>query len=796
MDKLLYQRPGPHPWTLWLPRPGRRLARGPNPYRPFNRVVRTVHLEDAVEICVRRSMTPRPVTCCSRIRQRGLRWSHPCSNLRVLWFGTRSDQDDQTIPDWYGNVEFSFLSNVFFSHFKFCFLVEIVTAPTHTMTRFLVTNTDYSGVLDPYSPYRAGGPWYINDRGEHFALKDCARFNDEGINIHPHELEFMVEMTPYGQQQILKEAEISFRNHEAATDLSRPRKCHRFQRFSSRPQACPWAVSAAVASQMFFSRHQMEADRHPNIASPRLSALADYFRQCYLMAEQSKTYPWLVMPPEPRLQQVLSTLTPVDLNAVEETLWSASTPKVFLQVGGLFHVMDQNEFIAKFSLFTVSQARHLTWRCVTWDVIGHIYRSWVLTHEVCMLLDLSSCNGHPEATAYGSVETQDNSILHRDLNCIQELPSSERRTRDIYQPLPDHDLNMSQQQPDHYQNASQPHHPNTNQSRSDFQQTEILPNLDHQQNISCSHPRNPHPPPVSCYQSAKQHQDHHQKTSCRQNKARTHIQQEQNNGQHRHTHDKRADSSQRQFSNQASRGLSQNSNRVCTDANITVNQPYDAHALKGGRVHADHNNRDQNNNQMPPDHYDQTHGHPQPNHQQRGQQVQPAQSWAEILKAPKTTKQRRPQVVVKQVQEVVYETTLSRSYAKALTITIGQDVTLTQREIVNNTGPWSLPQRRTSQHIVFRNSPVRQGSSRLFMYVTNLHPDTEKQEFEELMLAYFPQVQQINARKCEMRHDSYCSFTAVIKGDGLFEEDFMDAYVFPPPIRVNVEQFRPGHRKS
>ncbi|XP_047501558.1 uncharacterized protein LOC125047416 [Penaeus chinensis] len=824
MDKLLYARPGSHPWTLWLPRPGRCLARSPRPYRRFCRVVRTVHLKDAVDICVRRSMPPRPVTSCSSIRQSKLRRDHPdhpCRDLQVLWFGVRSDQDDQTMHDWYGNVEFSFLPDVFLNHFKFFFLVEMVTAPTHTMTRLLITNTDYSDALDPYSPYQAGGPWYVDARGEHFALENCARFNDEGFNRHPHELEFMVEMTPFGQQQILKEAEISFRNHEAATDFSKPRVCHRFQRFSYLHQGCPWAVSAAVASQMFFSHHQMATNCHPDIASPRLSALADYFRQCYLMAEQSKMYPWLVVPPEPGLQQMLSTLSPVNLNDVEEKLWSASTAKVLLQVGDQFHVVDRNEFFAKYSLFTGSRVKHLTWRCITWDVIGHIYRSWVLTHEVCVPFDLAACNGYPEGTAeYSSTETQDNSFFQHDLNCIREQASSERCTRDIYHPLPDHDLSVSQQQPNHYRNASQPHaghHPNENQSHSDCQQTGTLPNLGFQQNISCSYPGNLHQPPVSCHQSAKQHHDYHQETtqqnaSCHQDKARAHIKQEQNIGQRRRSRDKRADSSQRPPSNQASRGLSQNRSQACTDVNIIVNQPHNAHVLKGKHVYGGSNNRDQYNNKICPDPHDKTTNYPQPNCQQQGQQERPpprprqngscdqgngpAPSCAQILKTPKTTKRKKPQVIVKQVQDVVYHTALSRSYAKTLTLTLGHDVTLTQREVVRNTEPQSRPQSSTYHRIVFRNSPERQGSSRLFMYVTNLHPDTEKQEFEELILSNFPRVKQINARKCEMRHDLYCSFTAVIKGDGLFEEDFMDAWVFPPPIHVNIEQWKPGFRKS
>lgn len=816
MDRLLYERTGPHPRTLWLPRPGRRLARSPRPYRRFCRVVRTVHVEDAVDICVRRSMPPRPVTSCSRIRQSILRHDHPCRDLQVLWFGVRSDQDDQTMHDWYGNVEFSFLPDVFLNHFRFCFLVEMVTAPTHTMTRLLITNTDYAGALDPYSPYRAGGPWYVDARGEHFALENCARFNDEGVNRHPHELEFMVEMTPFGQQQILKEAEISFRNHEAAADLSKPRACHRFQRFHGGYQGCPWAVSAAVASQIFFSKHRMAADSHPDIASPRLSVLADYFRQCYLMAEQSKMYPWLVVPPQPGLQQMLSTLSPVNLNAVEEKLWSASTAKVLLQVGGQFHVVDQNELFAKSSLFTGSLARHLTWRCITWDVIGHIYRSWVLTHEVCVPFDLATCNGYPGETAEcSSTETQDKSIIQRDLNCIREQAYSERRTRDIYHPLSDQDLTVSQQQPNHYRNASQPHaghHPNLNQAHSDCQQTGILRNLGLQQNISCSYPENPHTPPVSCHQSAKQHHDYHQNTSCHQDKARAHTKQEQNTGQRRRGRDKRADSSQRPPSNRASRGLSQNRNQAHTAANIIVNQPHDARVLKGKHVHGGSNNRDQNNNQICPDPHDKTVNHPQPNGQQEGQQVRPpphpcqngrcnqgsgpAPSWAQILKTPKTTKRRKPQVTVKQVQEVVYHTTLSRSYTKTFNLTLGHDVTLTQREVVRHTEPESPPQRSTYQRIVFRNSPARHGSSRLFMYVTNLHPDYEKQEFEELILSSFPQVKQIDARKCKMRHDFYCSFTAVIKGDCLFEEDLMDVSVFPPPIRVNIEQWKPGYRKS
>ncbi|XP_042855919.1 uncharacterized protein LOC122242649 [Penaeus japonicus] len=876
MDRLLYTTKGAQPKTLWLPRPGRVLARNHEPYRRFHGVIRTVHLEDAIDICVERRMTPRPVSALSRIKQNILSRHHPCRSLEVLWFGTRSDQDDEDVHDWYGNVQFSFPADVFLDHFAFCFLVEILTAPTHTATRLLITNSDYSSVLDPYSPYRKGGPWYVNARGEHFALRDCARFNDQGFNRHPHELEFMVEMTPHGQHQILKEAEISFRNHEAAIDLTKPRTCHRYQRFPSRHQACPWALSAAVASQRFFSLHQEKASSHPNIASPRLSTLADYFRQCYLMAEQSKVYPWLVLSPEPHVQQMISTLSPVPLNAVEEKLWSASTAKVLLQVGDQFHVVDRSELISKSSLFTGSQVSHSAWKCVTWNVIDHIYQTWVLTHEVYMPLNQTSCNGHLEAgVEFDSTKTLDNSFIHPDFGSSQEVALSEYRTQNINHLLPNHYQNVSQQQPDHYQNTSQQqpghyqntsqqqpghyqntsqqqpgHYQNTSQQQpghyqnvsqqqpdhyqntsqphtghnpsqaySACQQTGTPPTFNHQQKLSSLYPDYRHQPHISCHQSAKQPHDPQNTVqpndSHYQEKTRSHIRQQQNTGQSHHSHDKRVDSSQRPPSSQASRGLSQKRNQVCIDDNITDSQP--TQLLTGSQAHPGRQESathiyDQNNNRISPVPHDKIVIQPQQIYRQKqpeagrpprscqnashSQEIQPAPSWAQIVKTQNATRKRKPLVMVRQVQDVICNTTLSRSYAQTLTISIGQDITLTQKEEVNYMEFRPPPRRRNCQRVVFRNSPSRRGSHKLFMYVTNLHPDTEKEEFEAMMLRFFPQVQQINARKYDKRHYSYCSFTAVIKGDNLFEEDFMDADVFPPPIWVNVEQWKPRDSKA
>ncbi|CAL4237623.1 unnamed protein product, partial [Meganyctiphanes norvegica] len=71
----------------------------------------------------------------------------------------------------------------------------------------------------------------------YFALSDCCRYNNEGLNKHGHELEFLIDVqSPEIEQLILSGCEISFCNHADAADISEPHVCNRSQRLGT---ICP-----------------------------------------------------------------------------------------------------------------------------------------------------------------------------------------------------------------------------------------------------------------------------------------------------------------------------------------------------------------------------------------------------------------------------------------------------------------------------------------------------------------------------------------------------------------------------
>lgn len=289
-DELLKKRSVKGGTTiLWRPGSGRHVSEGPNSYRPFTHITRTVHLEDAATICITQRIEPKKVVTFSSIDSRELPPAHPCEDLKVLWFSTctRLAGQDEDEPDWYGNVEFAVNAKILQEQWKYSFLVEMMTTPTHTTSRILVTNTDYSAILPHYDRYRAGGPWQVTPEGQ-FALISCSRFRFRGTNRHEHILEFMLEVTPEDEKKILNECQISFKNHEEAQDMTTPHVCNRYQRAGL---PCPTPFPRYTTATHFF--HMLQQNNIPvNLGMPKLSKSAQQYLWSFL--EEEKTKPFIL----------------------------------------------------------------------------------------------------------------------------------------------------------------------------------------------------------------------------------------------------------------------------------------------------------------------------------------------------------------------------------------------------------------------------------------------------------------------------------------------------------------------
>lgn len=286
-DQLLKKHPGKGGNTiLWLPGSGRHVSEGSNPYKPFTHIIRTLHLEDAIEVCNTRRIVPKHVITFSSIDSRVLSPSHPCANIKVLWFSTSPTDEDKDAPDWYGNVEFAVDAKILLTQWKYFFLVEMMTTPTHTTSRILVTNSDYSDVLPKYNPNCTGGPWQITPEGQ-FALTKCSRYKFKGTNIHDHILEFMLEASPKNEKKIINKCRISFKNHEEAKDMKVRHVCNRYQRAGL---PCPTPLSRLTAAFYFFIKMQESSMCWWSNRTPKLSESAEQDLKLFLEEQKKQMF--------------------------------------------------------------------------------------------------------------------------------------------------------------------------------------------------------------------------------------------------------------------------------------------------------------------------------------------------------------------------------------------------------------------------------------------------------------------------------------------------------------------------
>ncbi|XP_064097858.1 uncharacterized protein LOC135209136 [Macrobrachium nipponense] len=250
-DKLLRKLVQNGKWkkTAWLPGSGRHINEGRDAYEPFTHIVRTLHLEDAVQVLATNRMKPKSLITFSSLQNGTLPNDHPCKELKVLWFSARFKSENEEDPNWYGNVEFAVPCHLLLEMFQHCFLVEILTTPTHTVSRVLLTNTDYSSVLPHYNSKQPGGGWMVNQDG-HFALRKCSRYRFRGTNMFDHVLEFMLEVTAKDEKKILSSCKLDFKNHEDARDTRQVHVCNRYQRLK---QSCPTPYTSLETAEAFHS---------------------------------------------------------------------------------------------------------------------------------------------------------------------------------------------------------------------------------------------------------------------------------------------------------------------------------------------------------------------------------------------------------------------------------------------------------------------------------------------------------------------------------------------------------------
>ena len=72
----------------------------------------------------------------------------------------------------------------------------------------------------------------------------------------------------------------------------------------------------------------------------------------------------------------------------------------------------------------------------------------------------------------------------------------------------------------------------------------------------------------------------------------------------------------------------------------------------------------------------------------------------------------------------------------------------------------------------------------VFLFVTCCDIETTAEEIELHILQSNEQVTEAKARSTARSHNYYASFTVTVRGNGLDTDDFINAEVFPRPIKV------------
>ncbi|XP_047496725.1 uncharacterized protein LOC125044235 [Penaeus chinensis] len=202
-DKVLFQTPeNQRPkMKCWTPTNLHSL-RVEDSYKKFETMIRTVHLNDFVEVMKQSKITQCPMPDSTHLR-------HP--GLMAAWFG-------MPVDDWYGNVNFVVNFNDFlstFSHLKIYF-VEVAEYHTQNASRLLFSSKVHG--LREYNPTIPGGPWYMDSNNNHLFLTRARAYQRRHPCVNGHTPEFMLELNEYEAKKLFQISAKQAADHSQANN--------------------------------------------------------------------------------------------------------------------------------------------------------------------------------------------------------------------------------------------------------------------------------------------------------------------------------------------------------------------------------------------------------------------------------------------------------------------------------------------------------------------------------------------------------------------------------------------------
>nr|XP_053644315.1 uncharacterized protein LOC128696920 [Cherax quadricarinatus] len=233
-DQILFKGHGQPFFKCWKPDSVYSLApdEGLKSYQLSYNIVRTVHIDDYLEIDNAKHMKSYPLT-----EHTHTHLLNKVPGLCGLWYGISVPNDGQN--NWYGNVSFTVnLRSVLKKIRNFnIYFVEVVDYNTSSASRLLITTERYQ--LPLYNPRMWGGPWFSDGRGKDWFLTDARRYDGRwNLNGHKVELFFVIPDNLFGP--LFDMSRIDPVNHSEANDGIC--KCKRF-RSGKRWTECPYPLS-------------------------------------------------------------------------------------------------------------------------------------------------------------------------------------------------------------------------------------------------------------------------------------------------------------------------------------------------------------------------------------------------------------------------------------------------------------------------------------------------------------------------------------------------------------------------
>lgn len=223
------------PYKCWRPDQDCPFAMSNDDYVKLETMARVLHFEDYKQVFNKSAIIPNPI--------RDETHSAMPQELKGAWFGITTTVGSE-LNNWYGNVSCQVAFRNFFKTFRpKSYFIEVVEYRTTSSPRILLTTQGIPEDLNviEYDPFVRGGPWFIDEMGKHFYLKDIRRYMTHESNKYDAELELLIVLSRQQYQMLYSICDKVAVNHNEANDREKGNRLRKCKKYGSggRHSDCP-----------------------------------------------------------------------------------------------------------------------------------------------------------------------------------------------------------------------------------------------------------------------------------------------------------------------------------------------------------------------------------------------------------------------------------------------------------------------------------------------------------------------------------------------------------------------------